>query len=101
MLWESTAAREIKARAIGKGYKLADFTQATRGYHPIENLRKLAAGSSFVIGRWDEYVPELRRHGLELAVRKYAPSAKISFVDAGHVKTIVTSCGAAEAAGHP
>jgi pimeloyl-ACP methyl ester carboxylesterase len=91
MLWESPAARVIRDRAADKGYALSDFTHASYGYHPVENLGNLAAGSRFVIGLRDEAVPAPRREGLVAAVRHEIPHAEISFLDAGHIQTLVTS----------
>jgi hypothetical protein len=91
MLWESPAARVIRDRAADKGYALSDFTHASRGYHPIENLANLASGSRFVVGLRDEAVPPPRREALVAAVRRDIPGAEISFLDAGHIQTLVAS----------
>jgi pimeloyl-ACP methyl ester carboxylesterase len=91
MLWESPAARVIRDRAAKKGYALSDFTRASEGYHPIENLGNLAPGSRFVVGLRDEAVPAPRREGLVAAVRRELPAAEISFHDAGHIQTLVAS----------
>ncbi len=91
MLWESPAARVIRDRAAEKGYALSDFTRASHGYHPIDNLDNLAPRSRFVIGLRDEAVPLPRREGLVNAVRREMPHAEISFLDAGHIQTLVTS----------
>lgn len=91
MLWESPAARVIKDRASDKGYGLSDFTHASQGYHPIENLSNLAPGSRFVIGLRDEAVPAPRREGLVSGVRRELSHAEIAFHDAGHIQTLVAS----------
>ena len=94
LLWESSVVRDIKERAIGKGYQLQDFSEASRGYHPSENLANLRPGSKFVISLRDEFVPQARRRGLVRAVRRHAPGAEITYCDAGHVKTIVAGVAA-------
>jgi pimeloyl-ACP methyl ester carboxylesterase len=91
MLWESPAARVIRDRAANKGYALSDFTRASDGYHPVDNLANLAPASRFVIGLRDEAVPAPRREGLIAAVRSELPDAEISFLDAGHIQTLVAS----------
>jgi pimeloyl-ACP methyl ester carboxylesterase len=91
MLWESPAARVIRDRAAGKGYALSDFTEVSQGYHPIENLDNLAPGSRFAIGMRDEAVPKPRRDGLVAVVRSEKPCAEITFIDAGHIQTLVAS----------
>jgi pimeloyl-ACP methyl ester carboxylesterase len=91
MLWESPAARVIRDRAADKGYALSDFTRASAGYHPVDNLANLAPGSRFVVGLRDEAVPPPRREGLVNAVRRHIPHAEISFLDAGHIQTLVAS----------
>jgi pimeloyl-ACP methyl ester carboxylesterase len=91
MLWESPVARAIRDRASGKGYALSDFTAASRGYHPIDNLANLAPGSRFDFGPRDEAVPIARREGLVSAVRRAMPDADITFLDAGHIQTLVAS----------
>ncbi len=58
LLWESPVVRDIKERAIRKGYRLQDFAEASRGYHPSENLANLRPGSKFVISLRDEFVPQ-------------------------------------------
>ena len=87
-LWERPASRQVKELAEAKGYRLADFTQALRGLHTIENLENLAPGSRFVIGLRDELVPEARREGLVAAVRRHLPAAEISYLDTGHFGTM-------------
>ncbi len=87
-LWESPASAQVKALAITKGYRLADFTRVMHGLHTVENLTNLAPGSRFVFGLKDEVIPEPRREGLIAAVRRDLPAAEISFVDAGHFATM-------------
>ncbi len=88
-LWESPAARHIKEKAEAKGYALADFTQALVGHHTIENLENVGAGSRFIVGLRDEFIPEARRAGLVDAVTRTLPAAEIAYVDAGHIGTMM------------
>ncbi len=89
LLWQSPGSRHIKEKAIRKGYSLSDFTEAMRGYHPVENLTDLASGSSFVFGTRDELIPKTRRDGLLDALRSGAHAPDISFLDARHAGTLV------------
>lgn len=89
LLWESPGSRHIKARAIGKGYQLDDFTAAMQGYNPVENLGGLAAGSSFLFGSRDELIPKVRRDGLMTALNGEAGRHNIASIDAGHAATLV------------
>ena len=49
MLWQSPATLLVKARAIEKGYSLADFADAMSWRHPVENLSNLREGSVFFV----------------------------------------------------
>lgn len=88
-LWESPASRLIKDRAELKGYSLSDFTQALSGHHTVENLENLGPGSRFIFGLRDEFIPEPRRNGLIEAVGRTLPAAEITYVDAGHIGTMM------------
>lgn len=87
-LWESPASRHVKKTAEAKGYRLSDFTRALAGFHTVENLDNLAAGSRFVISLRDELIPHPRREGLISAVNRVLPAAEITYVDAGHFGTM-------------
>ncbi len=41
-LWESPASRHVKKRALEKGYRLKDFSEALEGFHASENISNLA-----------------------------------------------------------
>jgi hypothetical protein len=88
-LWESPASRSVRAEAEAKGYNLADFTRALDGLHTVDNLANLAPGSRFVVGLRDEFVPKPRREGLVAAVHKMLPGADVTYVDAGHIGTMM------------
>jgi hypothetical protein len=90
-LWESPAARHIRERAEKKGYRLGDFTRALAGWHTVDNLTNLASGSRFVVGLRDEFLPKPRREGLVSAVHRILPAAEVSYVDAGHIGTMIES----------
>ena len=90
-LWESPASRHIREKAERKGYGLSDFTKALAGLHTIDNLEHIAPGSRFFVGLRDEFIPEPRREGLVNAVACAQPAAEISYVDAGHIGTMLTT----------
>lgn len=90
-LWESPASRQVKEKAQAKGYVLDDFTAALAGLHTIDNLENLGAGSRFIVGLRDEFIPKARREGLVAAVERALPAAEISYVDAGHIGTMLTT----------
>jgi len=96
-LWQSPASRHIRKRAEEKGYGLADFTRTLKGVHTVDNLANLAPGSRFVVGLRDEFLPAPRREGLVSAVRRILPAAEITYIDAGHIGTMVE----AMRTGHP
>lgn len=89
-LWESPASRHVREKAEAKGYGLSDFTDALAGLHTVENLEHIAPGSRFFVGLRDEFIPEPRRRGLISAVSHTLPAAEISYVDAGHIGTMLT-----------
>lgn len=88
-LWESPASRHVREKAEAKGYRLGDFTRAMRGLHTIDNLANLAPGSRFIVGLRDEFVPRPRREGLVAAVHRVLPAAEVTYVDAGHIATMM------------
>jgi len=91
MMWQSPAARIVKRRAIEKGLKLAHYSRAMTGFHPIHNLAGVAPNSMFVMGRRDPFVPSRRRSALQRAIEMHLPSAKIVKLDAGHFRTLLLS----------
>lgn len=91
MIWQSPAARIVKRRAVQKGMRLAHYSRAMLGYHPAHNLSGLGAGSVFVIGRKDPFVPKQRRASLQRAVETHAPNATVVKLDAGHFRTLLLS----------
>jgi pimeloyl-ACP methyl ester carboxylesterase len=50
-IWESPATRLIKRRAMQKGIRLSDYSEALVGSHPVENLAGVAPNSIFVVGQ--------------------------------------------------
>jgi hypothetical protein len=90
-LWQSPAARLVKRRALQCGVALSRYSDAMRGYHPAQNLANLAAGSCFVVGARDPFVPARRRNGLLRAVRRHAPLAQVVTLQTGHVGTMIAS----------
>jgi hypothetical protein len=97
MLWQSPATLLVKARAIEKGYSLADFADAMSGRHPVENLSNLREGSVFLFGDRDLLVPAPRRKSLADAVRALAVRAQIVALEHGHVRTMVEGVSLFEA----
>ena len=91
MIWESPAARVVKRRAQKRGFRLADYTSATKGYHPIENLTGVHRESVFIVGSRDPFVPPSRSAALLAAIEMHAPCARVVTLDAGHVRTLKSS----------
>jgi len=91
MLWQSPATRMVKRRAIQRGIRLWQFSQAMLGYHPAQNLARIAENSVFVIGERDPFIPPRRRAALLQAIERYRPAARVAVVAGGHVKTLVLS----------
>jgi pimeloyl-ACP methyl ester carboxylesterase len=89
MIWESPAARPVRERALAKGYGLEDYKQAMSGYNPIDNLQSLEAGSAFIVGSSDPFVPAQRSHALIDAVRRNCRTARILETGRGHVSTLL------------
>jgi pimeloyl-ACP methyl ester carboxylesterase len=91
MLWQSPAARIIKRRAIQKGHRLAHYSKAMLGCHPVQNLAGVRADSVFVVGRRDPFVPPRRSAGLLSAIEQRVRDARVVALDAGHFKTLMAS----------
>jgi pimeloyl-ACP methyl ester carboxylesterase len=91
MLWQSPATRIIKRRAIQRGLRLWQFSKAMLGYHPTQNLARLARDSVFVLGERDPFIPARRRAGLLQAIQRFAPAAHVASIAGGHVKTLMLS----------
>jgi pimeloyl-ACP methyl ester carboxylesterase len=91
-IWESPATCIIKRRAVHKGYELSHYSDALRGTHPAENLAGIAgAGSVFVMGERDPYVPPRCKAGLLRAIEAHAPGAQVVRLKTGHFKTLMAS----------
>lgn len=88
MIWQSPAAWRVKQRALARGYCLLDYARALRGYNPIENLKGLASGSTFMIGVRDLLVPLPRSQKLVDAARSALPRVDVITTEAGHVRTL-------------
>ena len=91
MFWQSPAARIVKRRAVQKGFGLADYAKATRGYHPAHNLSGIHRQSQFVVGTRDPFIPPKRKAGLLHAIDTHAPAARVVSLDAGHFRTLMVS----------
>ena len=91
MIWQSPAARRVKERAISKGFGLADYSRILKGYHPIDNMANLRTGSTFVVGRRDRLVPDVRTRRLLDVGRRKTAGAHFIELDAGHVATLASS----------
>jgi hypothetical protein len=91
MLWQSPAARIVKRRAIQRGVRLWQFSQAMLGCHPVQNLAGLGRDSLFVVGARDPFIPPRRRTALLQAIERYAPATHVATVAGGHVKTLMAS----------
>ena len=90
-IWESPATSIVKRRAMHKGYELSHYSDALIGTHPADNLVGIGAGSVFVMGDRDPYVPSRCKTGLALAIEKRARDAEIVKLRAGHFKTLMAS----------
>ena len=88
-IWQSPATRLIKRRAVKKGFRLWDYSEALLGSHPAENLARVADNSIFVVGQRDLFVPTPRKASLLRAIERHAPGAQVIRLDAGHFKTLV------------
>jgi pimeloyl-ACP methyl ester carboxylesterase len=91
MLWESPAASAVKLKAERKGYRLADFSRALEGYHPVQNLRQVRGDSVFVVSDRDMFVPAARRAALLNAVKPNVSNARVLRSARGHVRTILSA----------
>jgi pimeloyl-ACP methyl ester carboxylesterase len=91
MLWQSPAARIVKRRAIQRGVRLWQFSQAMLGCHPVQNLAGIGRDSLFVVGERDPFIPPRRRAALLQAIDRHAPRTRVATVAGGHVKTLMAS----------
>ena len=91
MLWQSPAARIVKRRAIQRGVRLWQFSQAMLGCHPVQNLAGIGRDSLFVVGERDPFIPPRRRAALLQAIDRHAPGTRVATVAGGHVKTLMAS----------
>ena len=92
-VWLSPATRIVKERAVQKGLALSDYSRALEGYHPGQNLARLAPNSVFVVGQRDPYVPPCRKDGLLQAIQDHARSAQVIELNKGHFATLTVSAG--------
>ena len=90
-VWLSPATRVVKQRAVQMGFELSDYSKALSGYHPGENLARIAPNSVFVIGHRDRYIPRCCKEGLLRAVHDNRGSARVIELNKGHFATLAAS----------
>ena len=89
MIWESRAARDVRRRAQALGQTVGDFAQALDGLNPVEQIAHIGAGSIFVSGARDLFIPAARRAALADAVRRSPRRHVVMELAQGHVGTLV------------
>ncbi len=64
-------ARHLAGEQAGRQV-FAVAAAAMQGYHPVENLDRLAAGSTFTLSRTDPFIPWQRTSELIAAIRQHS-----------------------------
>lgn len=88
LLWSSAYASGVRRQAEARGYGFADFAAALRDFNPINNLRNIAAGSTFIAGRFDRVVPYRSAMNVAAEARSHNPATCSIVLPLGHTGTL-------------
>lgn len=88
LIWTSSIAAGLRQKAEASGVGFADFGAALSKFNPINNLRNLRAGSTFVAGRFDTVVPYRLARQVAAAARTQNPGTRSFVLPLGHAGTL-------------
>lgn len=88
LIWTSSIAAGLRQRAEAQGYGFADFGAALSQFNPINNLRNLRAGSTFIAGRFDTVVPYGSARRVAAVARTHNPATRSIVLPLGHAGTL-------------
>ena len=88
LIWTSSLAAAVRRQAEARGYSYWDFKAALRDFNPINNLRNIKAGSTFVAGYFDTIVPFRSSMNIVAEARNCNPSTRSVVLPFGHTATL-------------
>ncbi len=89
LVWTSSLAAGVRRQAEARGYSYSDFQAALRDFNPINNLRNIRAGSTFVAGRFDTIVPFHSAMKIAAEARNHNPATRTIVLPFGHSGTLL------------
>lgn len=88
LLWNSSIATGLRKQAESRGYSYADFEAALQPFNPINNLRNIRSGSTFIAGRFDSVVPYRSALNVAAEARSCNPATRSLVLPLGHSGTL-------------
>jgi len=88
LIWTSSIAAGLRQRAEASGYGFNDFGAALAEFNPINNLRNIRAGSTFVVGRFDKVVPYRSAMKVAAEASTHNPATRSIVLPLGHAGTL-------------
>ena len=88
LIWTSSLAVSVRRLAKARGYTYSDFKSALNELNPINNLRNIGSGSTFVAGRIDTIVPYRSAINIAAEAQRYNPQIRSIVVPLGHSGTL-------------
>lgn len=89
LIWSSSLAAGVRRQAEARGYSYWDFKAALHDFNPINNLRNIRAGSTFVAGRFDTIVPYRSSMNIAAEARNFNPATRCIVLPFGHSGTLL------------
>src|SRR5690606_11461852 len=68
----------------------ADFEATLKAFNPVNNLRHIGAGSTFIVGRFDTVVPYRSAMNVATEAKANNPTARNLVLPLGHSSTLFT-----------
>jgi hypothetical protein len=90
LLWNSSIARGLRSQAEARGFGYADFEATLKAFNPVNNLRHIGAGSTFIVGRFDTVVPYRSAMNVATEAKANNPTARNLVLPLGHSSTLFT-----------
>ena len=88
LIWSSSLAAHIRRQAEHRGIRYNDFAGVLRDYNPVNNLRNIRPGSTFIAGYLDKVVPYASARNVVAQARSDIKSIRSIVLPFGHSGTL-------------
>ncbi len=88
LIWSSSLAAHVRRQAEHRGIGYDDFAGILRDYNPINNLRNIQPGSTFIVGYFDKVVPYRSARNVVAQARNDIKSIRSAILPFGHSGTL-------------